>query len=135
MRAGSRSAPAGDEDGRAAVVDGDSLEEPVGHERVDDRADPRDAASESPVLDDPGFRQRAACGDGAQRQRAQTLGSRRERGVEAALRDHALGQVVEPLEPLAAGDHEVAVVPEPIEHRLGGLPVPHPALARSLEVA
>ena len=61
-------------------------------------------------------------------------GSAGDGRVEHLLRDHALGQVVEPLEALPAGDHEVAVVPEPVEHRLRRLPVPHPSLARALEV-
>ena len=55
-------------------------------------------------------------------------------GLEERLRDNALGQVVETLESLSAGDDEVTVVPEPVEHRLRRLPVPHAALARALEV-
>ena len=62
------------------------------------------------------------------RERPQPLRLGRNGRVEHLLRDHALGQVVEPLEPLPARDHEVAVVPEPVEHRLRRLPVPHPAL-------
>ena len=44
--------------------------------------------------------------------------------------EHALGQVVEPLEPLPPRDHQLAVVPEKLEHLLGRLPTPHLALPR-----
>ena len=46
--------------------------------------------------------------DGEQRERAQRLVLARRRRVEQVLRDHALGEVVEPLEALAAGDRELA---------------------------
>ena len=99
------------------------------------RPQPRGAAPEPVVLLHAELGERAAGADGAQRQPAQPLGLVRRRLVEQLLRDHPLGQVVQALEPLAAGDHEPACGPERLEHPLGRLPVPHPAAALALEVA
>jgi len=63
------------------------------------------------------------------------VGNRR---LEHLAREHALWEVVEPLEAAdTAGDHDLAGVPERLQHHLRGLPVPHAAgaAAASIEVA
>ena len=101
-----------------AVLDADTLEDAVVHERVDRRTDPCGAAAEPPVLDDAALGERAARANRAKRQLAQP---RRLVGlgrVEHLARDDALGEVVEPLEPAdPARDHDLARVPERLEHR------------------
>ena len=94
---------------------------------------PRDAAAEPPVLDDARLGERAARRDGLQREQRAGTPPRRAPAPEQLVRDHALGQVVEPLEAVPAGDHEVAVS---TARRASPSPasVPHPALARALEV-
>ena len=120
----------GDDDRCAAVLDRDPLEDAVGDERVDDgriRATPpfsRQCSTTPASVSAP----RAATAFAASARRRS--GSRGNGRVEHLLRNHPLGQVVEALKPLPARDHEVAVVPEAVEHRLRRLPVPHPALAR-----
>ena len=86
------------------------------------------AAPQPPVLDDRRLGQRAARGDAAQRRAGAYSSSRRHGGVEHLPRDHPLRQVVEPLEPVAARDHEPSGRVQRLEHRLRRLPVPHPAL-------
>ena len=125
----------GDEHVGAAVVDSQPPQAPLGDELVDRRPDPRDAAPEPPVLLDARVGEHAARAHRLLGERAQPLVLGRDRRVELRARDHPLGQVVDALESLPARDHEVAVVPEPFEHRLGRLPVPHPAAGRALEVA
>ena len=88
------------------------------------------AALQPPVLADRRLGQRAARPDREQRERAQRLVLARRRRVEHVLRDHALGQVVLPLEALAApAIASSPAVPERLEHHLRRLPVPHPAAA------
>ena len=52
-----------DDDGRAAILDRDSLEDAVRDEGVEHGTDPGDAAAQPPVLDDARLGQRAARGD------------------------------------------------------------------------
>ena len=87
------------------------------------------------MLADRRFGQRAARLDREESERAQRLVLGRHGSLEDPLRDHALGEVVPALEVLATGDHELAAVPERIEHHLRGLPVPHAAAALPFEVA
>ena len=114
---------------RAAAGGGPRRRAPRGRART--RAD----ALQPPVLLDAGLGEDAAGAHGLFGQCAQRLVLGRRRRVELCPRDHPLGQVVDPLEALAAGDHEVAVVPQPLQHRLRRLPVPHPAAGGALEVA
>jgi hypothetical protein len=57
--------------------------------------------------------------------------------IQHLAREHALWKVVDPLETAdTAGDHDLAEVPERLQHHLRGLPVPHAASAAApLEVA
>ena len=73
--------------------------------------EPRLAAFQAPVLADRRLGQRAARADGEQRERAQRLVLGRRRRLEDVLRDHALGEVVEPLEAAPSGDHELRRCP------------------------
>ncbi len=95
----------------------------------------RPPALPAPVLADRRLRQRTARADGRDRELAVRLGLRRQRRLEVALRDHPLGEVVEPLEVRPARDREVAPVPERLEHQLRGLPVPHSSAPLPLEGA
>src|SRR5579862_402168 len=122
----------GDDDRWAAIVDLDAPDEAVAHERLDVRPDFARAAADAAVLGDPGFRQRAPRVHRAQREAATELGARRRRRVEVALRDHALGQLVQALEALPAGDRHLAGREQVLECALRGLPAPH-RLAAALE--
>src|SRR6188472_2021525 len=125
-----------DEDGRAAVLDGVPFECSLVDERVNDGSHARSSAPEAPVLDDAPFRQDSAPPYGPGDELTQPLGLLRRRRVEGLWWENALGEVVQALEALTARDHELAVVPEQLEHLLGRLPAPHLALARrSVEVA
>ncbi len=124
------SVPAGTSTGGAAVVDLEPLEQPVRDERVERaggcRATPplsRQCSITPASVSAP--RARTARTASA-RSRSASLGIG---CVQHLVRDHALRQVVEALEPLHGPRSRVAAVPEPVEHRLGRLPVPHPAAA------
>ncbi len=130
----SSSAPAGTIDGRAAVVHLDPLDEPVGDERIDVRADHLHAAREPAMLDDPGLGQRAASLHGPKRVTAAELFLGRSRCLESLARDHAFRQVVDALESLPARNRDLACGEEVLERALRGLPVPH-RLAAPLERA
>ena len=120
----------GDQHRRAAVLDGEAPDLPVGDERVDGLAHPGGSSLEAPVLDDPGLRECAAGPNGAHGELAQALGLGRRRRIEDLARQNARREVVEPLEPLSPCDHQFAVVPEQLEHLLRRLPSPHLPLPR-----
>ena len=123
-----------DEDVGASVVDAEPPEAALGDELRDRRPDAGRAAPQAPVLRDPASvsapRARTACSANVR----STSSAGGTGASSCAARDHALGQVVDALEALASRDHELAVVPEPLEHRLRRLPVPHAAAGRPLEL-
>ena len=88
---------------------------------------PRLAALQPPVLTDRGLGQGAAGFDRQHGERPQRLLLRRHRRVEPLLRITSLRKVVRPLEILATGDHQLAPIPQCVEHHLRRLPVPHAA--------
>ncbi len=77
------------------------------------------------MLGDPRLGQSAAVLDRPQRIAAAELVLRRGRRLEVAARDHAFGEVVEPLEPVAARHDDLTRGEEVLECALGRLPVPH----------
>ena len=87
------------------------------------------------MLGDPGLGQRTAALHRSQRVAAPELLLRRHRRLQLLARDHPLGQVVQPLEAVAAGDHHLACGEQVLEDPLLRLPVPHAAAsAAPLEV-
>src|SRR5262249_54544427 len=103
-------------------------------EGVDVRAHLAAAAAEAAVLGDPALRERAAALDRAEREAPVELVRRRRRRLERVPRDHALGQLVQPLEALPAGDRDLAGGEQVLERALRRLPAPHrpaPALERA----
>ena len=113
-----------------AVVQVTPLEEAVRDERIHDGTDPRSAAPQPPVLDDAALGESPARAHGPERELAQAFGLGRRRRIEKRRIEHALGKVVEALEPLAPGHDQLTVVPEQLEHALRRLPAPHLALPR-----
>ena len=132
---GERSVPVGTTDSRAAVLDARAARE--GRPRRAQRprsTDARHASPQPPVLDDPRLGERPPRLNRLQAQAAAAAGLGRRWVRRAPPWGAHAGEVVQPLKALPTGDDEVAVVPEPVEHRLRRLPVPHPTLARALEV-
>src|SRR5207244_12979306 len=90
------------------------------------------AAGEPAVVGDAGLRDRTPGAYGPQRESLPELILRRSRRVQVFAWDHALGQVVEPLEAVATRDDDVARGEQVLERALRGLPVPHLARHRTL---
>src|SRR5262249_26538749 len=123
-----------DDDRRAVVVDLDPLDAPLADERLDVRPHLTPPAPEAAVLGDPRLGGPAPSLHRAQPAPPVELAVRRPPRGQRRARDHALGQLVQALEALAAGDRDLARGEQVLERALRGLPAPHgsaPALERA----
>jgi hypothetical protein len=118
-----------------AVLDLEPFERALGDERVCVRSDACDTAAQAPHLRDRRLGERSASLHAAQRRPPDELVLTRHRRLEHVCRQHALRQVVQTLEAVAARNREPARGVQRFEHDLRRLPVPHPARPGALEVA
>ena len=125
----------GHEHRSAAVLDRNPLESSSGDELVRDRSDARRAATQVPVVCDARLGQHASGENCPPDELAHSRLLVGDGCVEDFTREDALPEVVQSLEAVhAAGDDDLAAVPQRLEHHLRGLPTPHPDRALAFEL-
>ncbi len=114
----------------ASVLELDATDEPLLHELVDVAADASRSSREPAVLRDARFGERASALHGAQGENGAGARPRWARAASSAVaRDHALAEVVQPLERAPPRDRDLAGREQMLEGALGRLPAPHPFTA------